>query len=197
MSGDEELERRIESALRSYAEPPEIPEARIAVARVMQRVKDADAAAGSIGSRFWMWALAAPAIACLLVLLAGAVLWMLPAPAAPEIAWVPKAPGVIRSACEHGALNQEVRTRVRVARTPVAQIEPEPLPKLQVFPTPKPLSPEEQTLVAFGTRTPLDLKRQVVAAQEHAGDPITIAELRIRPLAGGEKSESEKEKELP
>ena len=56
------------------------------------------------------------------------------------------------------------------------------LPKMEVFPTPRPLTTEEQALMAFVEQTTPEVKKQVVEAEKHLGDPIAIAELKIRPL---------------
>ena len=56
------------------------------------------------------------------------------------------------------------------------------LPKMEVFPTPRPLTAEEQALMVFTEKTTPEVKKQVVEAEKHLGDPIAIAELKIRPL---------------
>jgi hypothetical protein len=197
MRGDERMEERIDAALRSYAEPGEIPEARVVVARVMEL-------AGSEGRRFgWVWGVAV-ATACLLIALAGAV-WMMKGARVPEIAWVPRAPGVREAVSRAGAKARpssssfsarlkscpDTRTCGTAARvvkggaggTQLAMNrEKRRLPKMEVFPTPRPLTAEEQALMAFTEQATPEVKKQVVEAEEHLGDPIAIAELKIRPL---------------
>src|ERR1700691_2494490 len=95
MRGDERMEERIDAALRSYAEPAEIPEARVVVARVMEL-------AGSEGRRFGWWWVVVPAAVCLLVALVG-VVWMMRGARVPETAWVPRAPGVPETVSRTGA----------------------------------------------------------------------------------------------
>jgi RNA binding exosome subunit len=68
------------------------------------------------------------------------------------------------------------------------------LPKLEVFPTLRPLTAEEQALVAFAEQATPEQKKQVMEAEQHLGDPIAIAELKIRPLDEGEKTDSDKER---
>ena len=68
------------------------------------------------------------------------------------------------------------------------------LPKLKVFPTPRPLSPEEQALMAFTEQATPEVTKQVVEAEKHLGDPISIAELKIAPLESGGKQNSNKER---
>jgi hypothetical protein len=67
-----------------------------------------------------------------------------------------------------------------------------------VFPTPRPLTAEERGLVAFASEASPELKKQVVEAERHMGDPITIAELKIAPLASGvvqDSKDPERDKE--
>jgi len=69
---------------------------------------------------------------------------------------------------------------------------------MEVFPAPRSLSTEEQALVAFATHVPAEVKAQVVEAEQHVGDPIAIAELKIAPLESGavqDSKEQERDKE--
>ena len=65
-----------------------------------------------------------------------------------------------------------------------------PLPKLDVFPTPQPLMPEEQALVAFATQAPQRQVEAVIEAQKQAGAPLTIAAIRIQPLEQPEQGQN-------
>ena len=60
-----------------------------------------------------------------------------------------------------------------------------PLPKLDVFPTPTPLSPQEQALAAFAQHGPPAVQRAVLDDQQHWDDPIIVADLREQPVAAG------------
>jgi RNA binding exosome subunit len=53
---------------------------------------------------------------------------------------------------------------------------------MEVFPTPRPLTAEEQALVTFAAQASPAAKREVIEAERHLGDPIVIAELKIHPL---------------
>lgn len=195
----ERIERLIDAGLRSYADPPSTPHAQVAVARVLERARE-------LRSRprwhfSWpvpLWTVAVPAIACAVLLLIAAIVWIGHVPPAPSIAWVPNAPGVAATPS-----SSQLPQRVRAARIGgliaehASAAPPQPLPKLDVFPTPTPLSPQEQALVAFAAQAPPAVKQQVIVAQQHIADPLTIAELKIRPLDQGEKQQSGKEKELP
>jgi hypothetical protein len=184
MRGDERMDERMDAALRSYAEPGEIPEARVVVARVMEL-------AGSEGRRSGWWWVVVPATACLLVALVGAV-WMMRGARVPEIASVPQAPGVragVGAAESHpsltkGASGKDEAPELAHAKGGRAQdgAPSTRLPKMEIFPTPRPLTAEEQALVAFTEQATPEVKKQVVEAEKHLGDPIAIAELKIRPL---------------
>jgi len=205
MRDDEGMEREREDridaligvALRSYAEPDEMPEQRVAVARVMDRVREADV----LRHRLWIggWA----ATACFAVAVVG-VMWTMRSPRTPEIAWTPNAPGVVshsssvsgakahdRSSRDSARLKSCPDTKActdksRVQGALVARTkEPEKLPKLEVFPTPRPLSVEEQALVGFVRHGPPAVQRAVFEDQQHWDDPIIVAGLRDQPLQTG------------
>jgi hypothetical protein len=57
-----------------------------------------------------------------------------------------------------------------------------PLPKLDVFPTPQPMTGDEEALSFFIQRAPESEMRSLLEAQAHANAPVTIDELEIPPL---------------
>ncbi len=63
---------------------------------------------------------------------------------------------------------------------------PPPLPRQNVFPTPTPLSPEEQALAALVNRNPEKVARQIAqageASQPQPIEPLRIAAIHIPPL---------------
>jgi hypothetical protein len=214
MRSDERTDEQMDAALLSYAAPPEMTEPRVAVARVMEQVRAAEWAR----RRVWMWAVTS-ATAFLAALVALGMAWSMRGTRDPEIAWAPKPPGVAHVAerADGGRGDQEsgrsavarVAARPRLlpgARTsgvrPTGagdgedrqEVAQRTLPKLEVFPTPRPLSPEEQALVALATQTSPEVERKVAEAEKHAGDPIAIAELKIRPLSEDGKQDSNKER---
>jgi hypothetical protein len=187
MRGDE-MDDRIDAALRSYAEPPETPEARVALARMLERGR----AETRRSAWFRGWGVAAAGFAA--ALLVAAVLWVTRAPSAPEIAWTPPAPGVVSIATEpEPAPHSTTRTLVALHREPAA----ETLPKLETFPSRGPLSDEEQSLVAFAAEVPPAVKKQVIEEQKHLGDPLEIAELKIRPLDEAAQKDPSKGEDKP
>jgi hypothetical protein len=60
--------------------------------------------------------------------------------------------------------------------------KPAPLPKLDVFPTPRPLSPEEQAMVRFVATTPPSEIQAMQKAQQQQDEPLHIAAIVIQPL---------------
>jgi hypothetical protein len=55
-------------------------------------------------------------------------------------------------------------------------------PKLDVFPLPQPLSPEEQALYAFATQVPEKQRQAILDAQKDIDAPLNIAAIHIQPL---------------
>jgi len=57
-----------------------------------------------------------------------------------------------------------------------------PRPKLDVFPTPQPLSSEERGLAVVALQAPVPLRKALVEAQEQDDAPVHIAAIHIPPL---------------
>lgn len=57
-----------------------------------------------------------------------------------------------------------------------------PLPRLEVFPTPTALSPEEQALVGLVNRNPQEVAQSTSRDQQQPTEPIHIAVIEIPPL---------------
>jgi len=204
MRDDEQLEEKIDAALRSYAEPGDLCEPRVALARL--RARAGQERSGWSRLRFGpgklgIWMSAAAGAFGALVLIAGLV-WVFGGPAVPQIAWVPGAPramtGLTAPATPGRRAELKVMERgwegsakthpnqaleIRLDAGPGREVR---LPKLEVFPTPQPLSPEEQALVAFAASASPELKREVIEGQGDLSGPITIAELKIQPLDEGD-----------
>lgn len=56
------------------------------------------------------------------------------------------------------------------------------LPKLNVFPTPKPLSPSEKALVQFVERSPTIARNSFIDAPNQDDAPLSVAAIEIQPL---------------
>lgn len=63
----------------------------------------------------------------------------------------------------------------------------EPMPKLDVFPTPQPLTPAERALVAFAVRAPESERQSFIGAQEHFQEPVKISAIEIQPIDSPDK----------
>ena len=83
----DERDARIDAALRSYAEPPELSAPRVALARIMEQTRTERPAQPARQIFWWKWGLAGAA-ACLLVI--AAALWVMRAPQVPEVAPAPR-----------------------------------------------------------------------------------------------------------
>lgn len=193
MRGSEETDRFdavIDRALRSYAEPAEVPEARVVLARVLSRARVSE----SQRRGWWVWG--AVATAGLAVVVLAGVVWMMRGPRRVEIAGVPKAPSVSQVASSppqvtytwtvartNGAQRNRAFT-VREVQGAASQV-----PKLEVFPTLRPLTAEEQALVAFVRRAPPAVKKAVIEDQQHWDDPIIVADLRKPSLESGSQQD--------
>jgi hypothetical protein len=64
------------------------------------------------------------------------------------------------------------------------------LPRQEVFPTPTPLTPQEQALAALATRNPGNVSQSVAEAQKQPVEPLEIAAIRIKPLNPPDKGQN-------
>lgn len=205
MRGDNELDAKIDAALRSYAEPVSIPEPRTMALRLLKQVE----AQRAQRARLWAWAI--PITACALALLAIAVSTMR-APRTPAIAWTPPELAVASPGTEANrthaapALQRGPRrpaaTRTRTRDAAIRTSRQRELPRLDVFPAPAPLTPEEKELLALANHGSANQKQAVIAFQQHWDDPIVIARLKIRPLDADDQpdstdDETERNRDLP
>ncbi len=60
--------------------------------------------------------------------------------------------------------------------------KPAPLPKQDIFPTPRPLSPEEQAMAHFVANTPPSEIQAMQQAQQQQDKPLHIAAITIQPI---------------
>jgi hypothetical protein len=68
------------------------------------------------------------------------------------------------------------------------------LPKLEQFPSPHPLSPQEALLEKFARTSAPAEKAAVVAAQQNPTQPLEIAAIRITPLNLDKENETSSER---
>lgn len=164
------LDLLIDSALSTYAEPRAGLETRVLKHLAAQPAR-----------RRWLpFAIAIPiaaACAILLALLFSHPATQPPPPQAHNTQPAPKPNQAIPPApTPH---NHTPQPRIIATRTAPA---PAPLPKLDVFPTPQPLSPEEQAMVRFAIHAPASEIKSVDEAQKKKDEPLNVAEIQIPPL---------------
>ena len=191
----DDFDHLIDSALSHYGDPG--PDsgldqrvlARISSARASERVAPAS-------RRRWLpWVVGLPVAAGLLLFffLAGPKTASPPTSVAKGMAQTQQVPIVTApseaasahrsepvSSNGHVPFNLRSRSGKQASRT-VA------LPKLDVFPTPQPLTAEEQALVAFAVRAPESERRSFIEAQKQAEAPLRIAAIEIPPLDSTDK----------
>jgi hypothetical protein len=196
---NDELEELLQSGLKSYgdAEPLSGLED-----RVLRHVH------GRRARRGWTWFgwAGATASACLLLL---AVVfgyradWLVPDGSAhradASLGAHPPADGKLTDAQEsslNAAAGPELQAgHARAGKSLAAKqirASPERLPKLEMFPTPHPLSSEERALVEFVNKHPQEVQ-QLADAEGQSLEPIQIAAIHIEPLTmDGPQPEGEK-----
>jgi hypothetical protein len=167
MASNDELDRRIDNALAGYAGAE--PLAGIEE-RVVRRVRVASR------RRAFGWA---AAIAVAAGLVAAVIVVRAPQHAMPKshdvARVVVQAPDWPVPAAEKPRIITKRRVKLRVARR-------EPLPKLEQFPTPVPLTAEERALIAFVTRYPKEAQQAFEDLRKRSEEPIEIQPIQIPPL---------------
>jgi len=64
----------------------------------------------------------------------------------------------------------------------MAKEKAHPLPKLDVFPTPQPLTPAEKALLQFASSAPVSDDKPLIEAQRQVETPVTIVAIKIQPI---------------
>jgi hypothetical protein len=166
------LDLLIDTALSTYAEPRTGLEARVL----------ANLSAPHTRRRWLPFAIALPIAACLLLLL------LYPRhPRTEPVHQAQHSPAPQIQAGPQNSIAQAAHTpsrqpQPRVVAARIPRTQPTPLPKLDVFPTPQPLTPEEQALVHFVTPAPPSEIQSLEEAQKKKDEPLHIAEIQIPPL---------------
>ena len=182
MREHDELDFLINSALSTYAEPDAEPGLED---RILARI----AADGvPLQRRRWLpWAIALPIAAGLLVLLVLSAYrqkepqlaqhLQVPLTQQTEVANAGRELSTIhrRENAGGGLRPPHTRGNIDAGRAVL-------LPKREVFPTPKPLSPEEQAFVEFAAKAPETDRKLFIEAQKRDDAPLSIAAIEIQPL---------------
>ena len=135
-------------------------------------------------------AIALPVAACLMVaiVLAGLKTLHKPADSTYGAGVTHRAPtnagagGTIATSPSNTARRYDISLPPRHSSHTAAAVRVQRLPKLDVFPTPQPLTPAEQALVAYVAHAPEAERQSLVEAQKQLDAPLTIAALEIKPL---------------
>jgi hypothetical protein len=179
MRENDDLDLLLDTALKTYAESETSPSLE---QRILARIAAEPSAAPR--PRWLPWAIALPLAACLLLF----VLFMSQQHRAPnQNALVPSAPSsplATLPAAPHPARVRSARARPPLLFAPPVLLADRnvPLPKLDVFPTPQPLTAEERTLAAIASETPVPLRIALIEAQSEPDAPLHIAEISIPPI---------------
>jgi hypothetical protein len=184
MHEGDELDRLLDSALSTYADPGDnsgLEE------RILTRISTP---ATPVSRRRWMvWAIALPVTACLLLFL-----FSVPKPAHPPIGhagqeYRPQQPPVLDAHTESQPvlrLQPLPRAKAPTLSAQSRRITPAaitiPFPKLDVFPAPRPLTAEERTVAAIIRQAPESELKALVEAQNRADALLSIAAIHIPPL---------------
>jgi hypothetical protein len=163
-----DLDSLMEQGLSSYSSQEPRPGLET---RVLNRVRSEGPQVRFVFPR---WAFAIPALACGLLLFA----WLQPSrvqqPVVQQI--VAPAPPTVTEAPITPARREPVEQRPRsVAKRA-------PLPKMQQFPSPAPITKGERALLAFVARSPEKAREILMDDRPWAAEPIRIEEIKIQPL---------------
>ncbi len=182
---DDEFDLLLRSALNTYANPGSDSDL---AQRVLARV--ADESAGRLTRRWLPWAIAVPVAAGLLILIIhSGSKPMHTAADGTNQARVLQPPSTNVSGGRPSSISllaPDQRTKAsrprQNSRDALPAAKTEHLPKLDVFPAPRPLTPEEQALASYVARVPETERQSLIEAQKRAEAPLTIAAIQIQPL---------------
>jgi hypothetical protein len=180
----DELDLLLDSALATYADPG--PGSGLEQ-RILTRIS-AETAPAPRRRRLW-WAIALPAAACLLLVFlstpkhphppSGRTEQAHPSQEAPFIA---THTGSRPAHHLEAPQRSEKPTRKTQSEPITLAAKPVPYPKLDVFPTPRPLTHAEQALAVFAARAPEPERESLVETQKQLEEPLHIAAIHIPPL---------------
>jgi hypothetical protein len=181
----DDLNLLIDSALQTYAEPGD--EAGV-VRRVLGRVAEARVSGQSTPRPSWRWmkwAIALPAAACVLLLVIRAP----NPPHTPASRAKQSHPAQQRALITPHTGSQPAsrseslqRSNALAMNVQLRSVTAAALPKLDVFPTPHPLTPAEQALAAMARQTPTPELQALAGTQTQTNVPVSIAAIHFPPL---------------
>jgi hypothetical protein len=182
----DDLDRLLDSALSTYAAPDADLEERVLRSLSSER-GIVDARRSPHRMRRWLsWAIAIPLAAALGFFListprtprraADRAQVNAPQGQVPAAVFVPSESSTARPPAR---TVHQLRRKTRTASDMAAN---RALPKQNIFPSPQPLSPEEQFLVAIAAHGPESVRQSLIEAQSKVDAPITISAIEIQPL---------------
>lgn len=181
----DELDRLLDSALATYADPG--PDSGLEQ-RILGRM--ANEAASAPRRRWLPWAMAASAAAGLLLFVVlSRPSGHHPPAASPQHAQV--TPPSLAAPAEDANppvsrpdLTRRIESPARIPRPrQVAAVDRSaPLPKLEVFPTPHPVTRQERSLAQFAARAPQPVQEALARSLEQ-GVPLTVPSIHTLPVA--------------
>lgn len=192
MPNPDDLDRLLDSALATYADPGRSSglEGRVLAALATARAE----AHAPVATRRWRWlpwTVAVPAAACLILLWILASTRVVHAPTQARQAQPVRDLSHTASArppAEATELRPKSAPRVHHARPAEPRTSQEQtasaaaLPKLDVFPTPQPLTPQEQALAAFAQQAPAKKVEALSAVQALDEQSFALAASHIPPF---------------
>lgn len=172
-----DFDSRIDAALDTYGDPdPGLDQ------RVLARISAGRAQSSRFGKFVWATALTAAACALLFVFLAHRSVMQAPGNIARNAPTLPQLPKEVLRVAPQAAKHWSALPRHAQSEGVARQLAANRLPKLEIFPTPRPLSSEEQVLVDFAAQAPRAEREAFVRPQRDVDDPITITKITIAPL---------------
>lgn len=180
MPGNDRLDLLIDSAIETYAEPPAGLEDRILGACAAMRFQSPAKPLAFPVRRLLPWFVALTAAACVLV----AVMVRNHPSSRPLQAHILAAPHTQPATVApvipiHHQPRRPSRPR---SEHILAATQPVPAPKLDVFPTPEPLTPRERAFAATIARAPRPKLDALITAQQQSNEPLTIRPIQIQPI---------------
>ncbi|MGP8251458.1 MAG: hypothetical protein ACLQHF_05440 [Terracidiphilus sp.] len=176
----------LRSSLETYGDPG--PDSGLAE-RVLARI--AAEGARQQARQTIRWAIALPVGACLIVVIVLAGLRGLhnaPVGANQARVTLPRSADTgrdepIKNSPSLTARRSDFSRPERHSSRPAAAATVARLPKLDVFPTPQPLTPAEKELIAYVAHVPEAERQSLVEDEQRIDTPLTIAALEIQPIA--------------
>ncbi|HEX4810546.1 MAG TPA: hypothetical protein VH325_16530 [Bryobacteraceae bacterium] len=168
MHNDDQLERIIDEALQRYSDAQPLAGME---ERVLDRIRVQETKGRTLSRTLWAYPVLAAAMLALLILVH------------PHREQVVNPVQTAPSQTEHFPANRASDlAKVQVLNRTQPAHKPEPLPKLEQFPAPSPLSSEERALLAFVRRDPAAAAKFFEDQKSRVDEPLEIKPLEIKPL---------------